>query len=67
MFRDEEGKKVINKGGPGGNEQFTIDAEPGKPALIGVARKLAPKLDAKDQPLQGLEDPYELAVDELNP
>ena len=67
MFRDEEGKKVINKGGPGGNEQFTIDVEPGKPALIGVVRKLAPKLDPKDQPLQGLEDPDELAVDELDP
>ena len=66
VFRDEEGKKLINKNGAGGNEQFTIEAEPGKPALLGIARKL-PKGDPKDQPLPGLQDPYELAIEALDP
>jgi hypothetical protein len=67
VFRDEDGKKVINKRGPGGDEQFTIDAEPGRPALIGVARKLVPKVDAKEQALPALEDPYELSVEAEQP
>jgi eukaryotic-like serine/threonine-protein kinase len=66
VFRDEDGKKLINKNGAGGNEQFTLDAEPGKPALLGIARKLS-KGDPKEQPLPGLEDPYELTIEELEP
>jgi serine/threonine protein kinase len=67
VFRDEDSKKLINKRGPSGDEQFTIDAEPGKPALIGIARKLDPKLDPKDQQLAGLEDPYELVLEQVEP
>ena len=36
---------------------------PGTPVLIGIARKLPPGVDVKAQPLQGLDDPYELKVD----
>jgi hypothetical protein len=31
--------------------------------LIGIARKPAPGADGKREPLQGLDDPYELKVD----
>jgi len=43
-------------------QQLSIDAAPGKPILIGVARKIAPKVDPKALGLQGLDDPYELAI-----
>jgi serine/threonine protein kinase len=66
VFRDEEGKKAINKRGSGGDEQFTIEAEPGKPALVGIARKL-PKGDPKELALPGLQDPYELSLEAVDP
>jgi serine/threonine-protein kinase len=62
VFRDEDGKKVVNKRGAGDDEQFALDAEAGKPLFVGIARKLDEKKDPKDQALQGLEDPYELMV-----
>jgi serine/threonine protein kinase len=66
VFRDEDGKKVVTKRGAGEDEQFTIEAEPGKPALVGIARKL-PKGDPKEQALPGLQDPYELAIEAVEP
>lgn len=63
LIRDIAGKEiVINKHDAGGSEQLSIDASPGKPTLIGVARKIAPKVDPKALGLQGLDDPYELAI-----
>ena len=62
VFRDEDGKKVVNKRGAGGDEQFALDGEAGKPLYVGIARKLDGKKDPKEQALQGLEDPYELTV-----
>jgi serine/threonine-protein kinase len=62
VFRDEDGKKVVNKRGAGDDEQFALDGEAGKPLFIGIARKLDAKKDPKEQALQGLEDPYELTV-----
>jgi serine/threonine-protein kinase len=63
VLRAPDGKQVIDKGGPGESEVFALPAKPGTPVLIGIARKPAPGLDAKQQPLQGLDDPYELKVD----
>jgi serine/threonine-protein kinase len=62
VFRDEDAKKVVNKRGAGDDEQFALEAEAGKPLFIGIARKLDPKKDVKEQALQGLDDPYELTV-----
>ena len=62
VFRDEDAKKVVNKKGAGDDEQFALDGEAGQPLFIGIARKLDPKKDVKDQALQGLDDPYELVV-----
>jgi len=63
LLRDVAGKEiVINKHDAGGSEQLSIDAAPGKPILIGVARKIASKVDPKAMGLQGLDDPYELAI-----
>jgi eukaryotic-like serine/threonine-protein kinase len=63
VFRDEDGKKIVNKRGAGDDEQFALEGEAGKPLFIGIARKLDAKKDPKDQALQGLEDPYELVLD----
>jgi eukaryotic-like serine/threonine-protein kinase len=58
---------VVNKRGPGESEALSIAVGPGRPALIGVARKPTPKLDAdadaKTDSPQGLDDPYELAIE----
>jgi hypothetical protein len=62
VFRDEDGKKVVNKRGAGDDEQFAQDGETGKPLFIGIARKLDTKKDPKELALQGLDDPYELVV-----
>jgi len=62
VFRDEDGKKVVNKRGAGDDEQFALDGEAGKPLFIGIARKLDGKRDPKEQALQGLDDPYELIL-----
>jgi len=62
VFRDEDGKKVVNKRGAGDDEQFALEGEAGKPLFIGIARKLDAKKDPKEQALQGLEDPYELVL-----
>jgi hypothetical protein len=60
---------VVNKRGAGESEQLSIEALPGKPLFIGVARKQPPKgdtTDAKAHGLSGLDDPYELTI-ESNP
>ncbi len=63
LMRDPEGKRPIDQHGAGGTEEFAVEAHAGTPVLIGVARKLPPGADVKAQPLQGLDDPYELKVD----
>src|SRR5262249_31641420 len=39
-----------------------LHVEPGRPALVGIARKTDAHKDPKEQALPGLEDPYELVV-----
>jgi len=63
LMRDPAGKRPIDKHGAGGTEEFVVEAHAGTPVLIGIARKLPPGVDVKAQPLQGLDDPYELKVD----
>jgi eukaryotic-like serine/threonine-protein kinase len=67
LLRDPEGKRPIDKHGAGESEEFALPAKPGTPVLIGIARKLPPGADGKLQPLQGLDDPYELKVDVTPP
>ena len=62
VLLDGTGKRIVNRQGPGEAEVFSIAAVPGKPVLIGLARKLEPKKDPKEQALPALEDPYELRV-----
>jgi serine/threonine protein kinase len=57
---------VVNKRGAGESEQLSIEALPGKPLFIGVARKQPAKgdtTDAKAHGLPGLDDPYELTIE----
>ena len=63
VLREPDGKRPIDKGGAGESEEFALPARPGTPVLIGIARKLPPGADGKREPLQGLDDPYELKVD----
>ena len=63
VFRDEDAKKVVNRRGAGDDEQFALEGEAGRPLFIGIARKLDPKKDPKEQQLQGLEDSYEVILD----
>jgi hypothetical protein len=56
-------KRPIDKHGAGGAEEFAVEARVGAPVLIGITRKLPPGVDVKEQPLQGLDDSYELKVD----
>jgi serine/threonine-protein kinase len=63
VFLDEQGKRVVDRHSAGGREELSLDAEPGRPVLIGIGRKLDPKRDPKDQALPALDDPYELKVD----
>jgi eukaryotic-like serine/threonine-protein kinase len=66
LLRDVGGKEVvINKHGAGVGEEFSLAAAPGKPILIGVARRAAARTDPKEQGPQGpqgLDDPYDLAL-----
>ncbi len=63
LMNEPAGKRPIDKHGAGGTEEFAVEAHVGTPVLIGIARKLPPGVDAKAQPLQGLDDPYELKVE----
>jgi hypothetical protein len=63
LMRDPPDKRPIDKHGAGGAEELVVEAHAGTPTLIGIARKLSPSAEAKAQPLQGLDDPYELKVD----
>jgi len=63
LLRDPDDQRtVIDRHGAGESEEFSVEAKPGTPVLIGVARQLAPAGDPKQPPPQGLDDPYELAV-----
>jgi serine/threonine-protein kinase len=57
-------RRKINTQGPGGDEQVTAQATPGRPVLIEVSRKLAAGRDPKDQDVPGLDEPYELRAGE---
>jgi len=63
LMHDPAGKRPIDRQGAGGAETFTAEAHAGTPVLIGIARKLPAGVDVKEQPLQGLDDPYEMKVD----
>jgi hypothetical protein len=63
LLHEPDGKRSIDKRGAGESEEFALPAQPGRPVLIGIARKLPPGADGKQQPLEGLDDPYELKVD----
>ena len=63
VFLDEPGKRVIDRKSAGEREELSLDAEPGKPILIGIGRKLDARKDPKDQSISALDDPYELKVD----
>jgi serine/threonine-protein kinase len=63
VLRDANGTRPVDKRGPGESEEVTLDAKPGAAVLIGIARKPQPGASGKYQPLQGLDDPYELKVD----
>jgi eukaryotic-like serine/threonine-protein kinase len=62
------GKKPVNAGGSGEDEEVTLEGEAERPTLVGVARKLktVPKgkgdkaPDPKDEELAGLDAPYEI-------
>ena len=69
-----DSKQVVNRRGPGGDEELTLDAVAGRPILVCVARKTALKgkadavakgerPDAKDQAPPGLDESYELRAD----
>jgi serine/threonine-protein kinase len=61
LLQDGAGKKPINKAGAGEDEEAVLDAEAGRAALVGVARK-PQKKSPKDDELAGLDAPYELEV-----
>jgi serine/threonine-protein kinase len=65
VLRAPDGKRPIDKRGAGESEEFALPATPGTPVLIGIARKLPPGVDGKQQSQlgQGFDDPYELKVD----
>jgi serine/threonine-protein kinase len=63
VFRDKEASRVVTRRNARGDEQFAVEGEAGKPVLVGIARKLDAKKDAKDQALEGLDDPYEILVE----
>jgi serine/threonine-protein kinase len=54
--------RTVDRKSAGEAEAFSLDVEPGRPALIGIARKVDTRKDPKEQSLPGLEDPYELVV-----
>lgn len=55
---------MINRRGPGQEEEYSLPAVAGKPILIGVTRKIAVEnnkdADPKSETLAGLDEPYEL-------
>jgi serine/threonine-protein kinase len=61
LLPEGDGKKPFNKAGPGEDEEAVLDAEAGRPVLVGVARK-AQKKSPKDDELAGLDAPYEVEV-----
>jgi hypothetical protein len=63
VFLDELGKKIVDRHSAGESESFAVDVEPGRPALIGVARKEVRGKDPKELGLPGLADPYEIKVE----
>jgi serine/threonine-protein kinase len=63
VFLDELGKKIVDRHSAGESESFSVDVEPGRPVLIGVARKEVRGKDPKELGLPGLADPYEIKVE----
>jgi serine/threonine-protein kinase len=62
----EGDKSVVNRNGRGGGELLTLPARPGQPVLIGVARKAVERRGAALEPVEGIDSPYELTVDEVD-
>jgi len=56
--------RMINRRGPGQEEEYSLPAIAGKPILLGVTRKLSvgdsKDADPKGETLSGLDEPYEL-------
>jgi serine/threonine-protein kinase len=61
LLHDGAPKRPTNKGGPGDDEEATLEVEAGKPTTIGVERKL-PRGNLKDANLGGFDSPYELSA-----
>jgi hypothetical protein len=61
LLPESDGKKPINKAGPGEDEEEVLGAEAGRAVLVGVARR-AQKKSPKEDELAGLDAPYEVEV-----
>jgi serine/threonine-protein kinase len=61
LLRDGAPKRATNRGGPGDPEETTFEATAGKPAVIGIERRV-PRGNLKDADLGGFDSPYELTV-----
>jgi eukaryotic-like serine/threonine-protein kinase len=59
LLHDGPTKRTTNKGGPGDDEEASLDVTAGKPAVIGVERRLS-RANLKDANLGGFDAPYEL-------
>jgi hypothetical protein len=62
VLRDEEGKRTVDRAAAGEDEELTLEADGGKPILVGVARKPSKK-DPKEEDVEGLDEPYELTFE----
>jgi hypothetical protein len=64
VLMHEGAGRMINRRGPGQEEEYSLPAVAGKPILIGVTRKLSVEdskaADPKGETLSGLDEPYEL-------
>jgi eukaryotic-like serine/threonine-protein kinase len=63
LLHDEAGKRTTNKAGSGEDEEVVLDVQAGRPALIGLARKLPPRRGPKEDDLAGLDASYELRAE----
>jgi hypothetical protein len=55
-----EKQTVVNRHGPGSEEDLSVAVQAGKPLLIAVGRKAPAGKDGKNQSLQAEDEPYEL-------
>jgi serine/threonine-protein kinase len=65
LLREGE-KSVVNRNGRGGGEQLTVPARPGETVLVAVARKSVGRRDVKPEIVEGIDDPYELTVSQVD-